>query len=83
MSQLISVSLIVIGFLIIIGIVFFPKQHKLPNIVVIPDGMRLEVAIETAIADGENFSSLCLKKFLFLFLRQSLQLHLLLESKFV
>ncbi len=50
---MISVSLIVIGvLLIIIGIVFFPKQHKLPDIAVITDGMRLEVAIDTAIADG-------------------------------
>lgn len=50
---MIAVSLIVVGaILIITGVVVFPKQHKVPDIPVVSDGMRLEVAIDTAIADG-------------------------------
>jgi hypothetical protein len=50
---MVAVSLIVVGVVFIIaGIVFFPKQHKLPDIPDIPDAVRLEIAIDTAIADG-------------------------------
>ncbi len=50
---MIAVSLIVVGVIFIIaGVVFFPKQHKVTDIPVMSDGMRLEVAIDTAIADG-------------------------------
>lgn len=50
---MISVSLIVVGvLLIIIGVATFPKQHKTSDIGLMPDELRLEVAIDTAIADG-------------------------------
>lgn len=50
---MIAVSLMVAGaILIITGIVFFPKQNKVPDIPVMSDGIRLEAAIDTAIADG-------------------------------
>ena len=50
---MISVSLIVVGVLLIItGVVVFPKQHLTSNIPVMSDELRLEVAIDTAISDG-------------------------------
>lgn len=50
---MVAVSLIVVGVVFIIaGIVYFPKQNKLPNTPDIPDAVALEIAIDTAIADG-------------------------------